>query len=99
MDRETGAKRQVAHMVMEMLPGGEVFDLIFETGALPAPIVRRLFRQMLMGVQHMHSRGKAHRDLKLENMMFGRGNKLVLIDFGFVCDLHGSDKLVGTGFH
>lgn len=47
----------------------------------------------------MHALGKAHRDLKLENMMFGSQNKIVIIDFGFVCDLQGIGDLKGSGFH
>ena len=84
---------------MEALRGGEVFDLLYETGRLPNHLTRRFFTQMLMGVQHMHSRGKAHRDLKLENMMFGDGNKIVIIDFGLACNIEGKGELLGSGFY
>jgi len=97
--REDGESRKICYIVMELLPGGEVFDLIYETGELEENLARRFFREMLMGVQHMHARGKAHRDLKLENMMFGENNKVVIIDFGFVTDTKGVGQLQGTGYH
>lgn len=42
--------------------------------------------QMLRAVNYLHSHNIVHRDLKLENWMYGyteRGNRLKLIDFGF----------------
>ena len=72
---------------MEAIKGGEVFDLIFETGKLQEPIARRLFLEMLVALQYIHSMGQAHRDLKLENILFRSNYKTVIIDMGFVIPL------------
>ena len=37
----------------------------------------------MSSVSYMHSNGIAHRDLKLENIMFDKDFNLKLIDFGF----------------
>ena len=46
-----------------------------------------IVKQILEALQYIHSRNIAHRDLKLENLMFVSTNKknfqLKLIDFGF----------------
>ena len=43
-----------------------------------------VFRQLMLGVGYMHSRGRAHRDLKLDNILFeAETKKIKIIDFGF----------------
>ena len=45
--------------------------------------VQKIFRQVIAGVAHMHSKGMAHRDLKLDNILVSSDDKVKLIDFGF----------------
>ncbi|SCV02536.1 LAMI_0H00298g1_1 [Lachancea mirantina] len=40
------------------------------------------FKQILIGVQYLHSMGLAHRDLKLDNCVINRDGIVKLIDFG-----------------
>ena len=91
-DLETDEQKQVCYLVMEPIGGGEVIDLLIETGKLPYPIARRIFREMLEGVQHIHSKGKGHCDLKLENTLFRDNHHVVIIDMGFVQELEGEDR-------
>lgn len=48
--------------------------------------VKRLMKNILEAVQHMHKSGYIHRDLKPENMIFV-GEDLKLVDFGTVRDI------------
>lgn len=38
--------------------------------------------KLLTAIQHVHSNGITHRDIKSENIMFGCDNEIKLIDFG-----------------
>lgn len=73
------------HMIMEHLEGGEVFDRLAERERFPEGEAADTLRQVLWALSYLHSRGLAHRDLKLENLLYERkGGKLVkIIDFGF----------------
>ena len=48
--------------------------------------IRRLMKNILEAVQHIHSSGYLHRDLKPENMIFV-GEDLKLVDFGTVREI------------
>ena len=55
-------------------------------------IARHFFKQILEGLDHVHSHGFAHRDLKLENILVDQNYRLKLTDFGFIAPLEGRDK-------
>ena len=40
---------------------------------------RRIFRQMVSAVDHMHQRGVVHRDLKLENILLNSSLNVKII--------------------
>ena len=44
-------------------------------------LMRTYFHQLIKGVEYMHSKGVAHLDLKLENIMLGHNFQLKIIDF------------------
>ena len=92
---DTNATRLVTFIEMELCTGGELFDVIANTGKMEHKFARALFRQILMGLHYMHKQGKAHRDIKLENVLLTSDNTIKIIDFGFVVDITGDQ---GTGF-
>jgi len=74
---------------MELASGGELFDQVIDRGAnaMPEEVAKGFMRQLLVGVNHCHERGIAHRDLKLENALLtggesGIGGVVKIIDFG-----------------
>ncbi|KAI8604724.1 kinase-like domain-containing protein [Dissophora ornata] len=71
-------------MVMEFAPGGDLFNLL--TKSYPPISLHEkhcLWRQLVNGVQYMHSMGVAHRDLKPENILIdATGRILKITDFG-----------------
>lgn len=67
---------------LEYLRGGDLFDYISNTGALESRCSRTYWRQLVDGLDCCHKQGVAHRDIKLENIMFDKNFQLKLCDFG-----------------
>lgn len=73
------------NVVMPYCGSGDLFELLQESQAtgkgFSEPVARYWFRQMMAGVQHLHSKGICHRDLSPENVMIDNDNSLI-IDMG-----------------
>ncbi|QLQ78997.1 hypothetical protein HG537_0B03440 [Torulaspora globosa] len=72
--------------VMEFCPSGDLYNLLTrksKNGSALHPLEADCFmKQLLHGVQFMHSRGVAHCDLKPENILFHPNGLLKICDFG-----------------
>ncbi|KAI5179785.1 hypothetical protein NEOKW01_0248 [Nematocida sp. AWRm80] len=55
---------------------------IARAGSLPYKAILRIFRDILVGLQYLHSNGIIHRDIKLGNVMISDTNELKILDFG-----------------
>jgi len=67
--------------VMEYCPGGDLYAAI-KKGGMSSGEVECTFKQLLLGIQYLHSMGVAHRDIKPENLLLdGRGH-VKITDFG-----------------
>ncbi|GAA6013985.1 hypothetical protein JCM10207_000195 [Rhodosporidiobolus poonsookiae] len=60
------------------------FDLfsIVMSGRMTRPEIYCVFKQIVDGVDYLHSMGLAHRDLKLDNCVMMNDNTVKIIDFG-----------------
>jgi calcium-dependent protein kinase len=86
---ETFEDEKAAYLVMELCEGGELLSRVMKERVFPERTASSVIRQVLRGVQYLHSHDIAHRDLKPENMLFLNGsplqdptNVLKIIDFG-----------------
>ncbi|KAJ3260393.1 hypothetical protein HDU77_001349 [Chytriomyces hyalinus] len=72
-------------LVLEYAPGGELFHYIMAqpSGHLGEREGCKFFAQLVAGVSYMHFMGIVHRDLKLENLLLGPDNNILISDFGF----------------
>lgn len=70
--------------VMEYCDGGDLFNVIceFASNGLQVPETNCFFKQLMLGVQYLHSMGVAHRDLKPENLLLTHDGCLKISDFG-----------------
>ncbi|ORZ14072.1 kinase-like domain-containing protein [Absidia repens] len=68
--------------VMEYCAGGDLFSLLEERPSLSIMEQSCLFKQLLLGLQHLHKLGIAHRDIKPENLVLSRAGTLKIADFG-----------------
>jgi len=59
--------------VTELAAGGDLLEYINTNGPLPDSVAKRLFRQLVEAIDHCHSRGVVHRDLKCENILLSGG--------------------------
>lgn len=71
-------------IVLEYASGGELFDYILHHKYLKENVAKKLFAQLVSGVDYMHLKGLIHRDLKLENLLLDKHKNVVISDFGFV---------------
>ncbi|TPX36258.1 hypothetical protein SmJEL517_g01468 [Synchytrium microbalum] len=73
------------YLVLEFLPGGE---LKWTDGRdPPGPIiaideVRRIFRDVVCGVEYLHYQGIVHRDIKPANLLLTEDHRVKMSDFG-----------------
>jgi len=77
--------------VLELVGGGELFDLVALGGRLEEKYARFYFKQLMDGLNYLHESGYAHRDLKPENLMLDNNFNLKIADFGFAAPAQGRD--------
>ena len=62
------------YVVMELLEGGDLLDAISNEGAFSESNAAIVLHKLLTGLTVIHGKAMAHRDLKLENLIFkGKG--------------------------
>ncbi|XP_037103627.1 death-associated protein kinase 2a [Syngnathus acus] len=73
-------------LILELVSGGELFDFLAQKESLSEDEATQFIKQILEGVNYLHSRKIAHFDLKPENIMLLDKNvplpRIKLIDFG-----------------
>lgn len=69
--------------VQEIAHHGELFDYVKSNEHFGERAVVSMFRQIMAGLKELHSKGIAHRDIKLENLLVGEDFKIKLADFSF----------------
>ncbi|CAM9161474.1 unnamed protein product, partial [Discosporangium mesarthrocarpum] len=74
-------------LVMEYLAGGELFFHLSKRGLFLEEYARFYAAEMVLALEHLHSRGIIHRDLKPENLLLGANGHICLTDFGLAKEL------------
>lgn len=82
-------------LVLELVQGGELFEYISEKEQLSEAEASAFVKQILLGVQYLHSKNIAHLDLKPENIMLLRkeAQQIKLIDFGLAQKLSDESNI------
>ena len=74
-----------------------LFDFIANIGPFSNEMTVHFFRQILAGVEYLHTQNYAHCDLKPENILFdGDLQTIKLIDFGLCTPIKETIIRVGT---
>ncbi|MFJ9473340.1 serine/threonine-protein kinase [Streptomyces caniferus] len=82
-------------IVMEFVQGRSLGDALQE-GTLGARDAARIGLEVLGALEAAHAAGILHRDVKPDNVMLGRHDRVVLTDFG-IAQIEGETKLTETG--
>ncbi|XP_067009883.2 serine/threonine-protein kinase grp isoform X2 [Anabrus simplex] len=75
-------ENNLEYIFLEYAAGGELFDRIEPDSGMNEWEAQKYFKQLLAGVEYLHSRGVAHRDLKPENLLLDENDNLKITDFG-----------------
>ncbi len=82
------------NLLQELCTGGELLEKMQRT-QLKEKQIAKIFNQIMSAVAYCHEKGIAHRDLKLENILFASeapDSPIKIIDFGFSVLLGKKDK-------
>lgn len=69
--KEVLSSRSKLFLVLELVDGGDLFDLLDRSDYVQEDLCRSIFQQLICGVEFCHIRGILHRDLKPENILIG----------------------------
>ena len=79
---ETFEDEQFYFIIMEYINGGNLFSYVKKRRKLSEKVAKFLFRQIILGINHIHSNLIVHRDIKLENILIDMNNNIKICDFG-----------------
>ena len=71
------------YMLLEYVPGGELFSVLQSTVCLIEPVAAFYAACVTAAFEHLHDRNIAYRDLKPENLLIDAQGYIKLVDFGF----------------
>ena len=85
-------------LVMEYMPGGDLFHMLKSSQELTWPMRYRISLDMTIGLHHLHQQGILHRDFKSLNVLLDLNFRAKLADFGLSTLKTNSGSRTGGGF-
>ena len=67
---------------MEVCGGGDLLTFVRRRRKLKEDNAKFIFRQIIQGIQYVHTKGVLHRDIKLDNILLTSEGDVKICDFG-----------------
>eukprot|EP01017_Pseudomicrothorax_dubius_P028439 TRINITY_DN3378_c0_g1_i1.p1 TRINITY_DN3378_c0_g1~~TRINITY_DN3378_c0_g1_i1.p1 ORF type:complete len:1082 (+),score=271.01 TRINITY_DN3378_c0_g1_i1:140-3385(+) len=80
------------NIVLEYVESGSLASIIKKFGAFPESLVAIYIKQVLTGLDYLHSQGVVHRDIKGANILTTKEGVVKLADFGVATKLSETEK-------
>ncbi|KAK0212215.1 kinase-like domain-containing protein [Desarmillaria ectypa] len=84
------------YMVMDFVPGGELFSLLRRSNRFPDPVAKFYAAEVALALNYLHTHGIIYRDLKPENILLNHDGHIKITDFGFAKSCRYTYTLCGT---
>lgn len=92
---EFGTHGTVDYLVMEYVDGGYLRDFVERCSGYKDII--RAYHAICLGLEHIHTQGIVHRDVKPRNILFTTAGEPKISDFGIARRISGPSELTATG--
>jgi len=79
---DIGEDQGLNFITMDLIEGVSLKDLIRERGAFPPVEAVAMIREICRALEAAHGEGVIHRDLKPQNIMIDKSQRVVVMDFG-----------------
>jgi len=103
---DLGQERDQPYVVLPLMPGGDIEGLIEKAPEHRLPIEQalKIIREVCKGLEHAHTKGIIHRDIKPGNVWLSGDGTAKIGDFGLalavdVSRLTGEGMMVGTYYY
>lgn len=91
-DSAIDTEQESEYIALEYIDGVELIDFLRCKGALSESIARHIFKPLVQAINHIHSCGMVHRDIKSDNIMISDKCQPKILDFGFSSKISGEDS-------
>ncbi|KAF9159330.1 hypothetical protein DFQ26_006626 [Actinomortierella ambigua] len=89
-----------ANIFLEYVSGGSIESCLKRSGAFPEAVIKFFSRQILLGLEYIHSKRIVHRDIKAANVLVDEQGTCKISDFGIskrnAASRGGYDEDVGS---
>uniref|UniRef100_A0A8C6XRU6 G protein-coupled receptor kinase n=1 Tax=Naja naja TaxID=35670 RepID=A0A8C6XRU6_NAJNA len=85
--------------ILDLMNGGDLHYHLSQHGVFPEKEMRFYATEIILGLEHMHSRSVVYRDLKPANILLDEHGHVRISDLGLACDFSKKKPHASVGTH